>query len=303
MGGCRAPRADDRERRTRSTALVAFDDRGLPVGAGWLSVTLQDNLHLAEVRLLSVLPGHRRQGAGRALLAELELIALAGGRQVVTSLQNEPSHLAGRSPGRLFALAHGYTNVQTKVRRNLRLPFDDARLCKLETASRRHAEGYQVLTSAGRCPEKLLEDRALLSQRMSTDAPLGDSERGEEAWDAARVREQERLVVEMGRSAYSAGAVHEATGRLVAFSDIAISNRRPERGFQWDTLVVREHRGHRLGLLVKVANLRAIAGASPPTTRLSTWNAEENGPMIAINEALGFEVVATANTWEKRLTS
>ena len=50
----------------------------------------------------------------------------------------------------------------------------------------------------------------------------------------------------------------------------------------------REHRGHRLGVAVKVANLRLLQRERPDITRLTTYNAEVNSHMIGVNEALGF---------------
>ena len=77
----------------------------------------------------------------------------------------------------------------------------------------------------------------------------------------------------------------------------------PERAYQWGTLVLAEHRGHRLGMLVKLAALRALQAASPSTRSVSTWNAEGNTPMIAVNEALGFVPVGTLSSWTQRLAA
>ena len=65
----------------------------------------------------------------------------------------------------------------------------------------------------------------------------------------------------------------------------------PEWGHQLLTAVVRKHRGHRLGLLVKTAMLDWLAEAEPGLGRIVTGNAAVNRYMIAINEALGFELL------------
>ena len=62
----------------------------------------------------------------------------------------------------------------------------------------------------------------------------------------------------------------------------------PERANQAGTLVLREHRGHRLGALVKAAVLRELAATLPEVRKISTYNSDSNLPMVAVNEALGF---------------
>jgi hypothetical protein len=65
----------------------------------------------------------------------------------------------------------------------------------------------------------------------------------------------------------------------------------PEWGLQDLTAVARPHRGHRLGLLVKVAMLELLADREPQLARIFTGNADSNEHMIAINNDLGFGVV------------
>ncbi len=122
------------------------------------------------------------------------------------------------------------------------------------------------------------------------EAPIGDLDYEPERWDVARLREEEERARLQGRTLFTSAAL-APDGRLAGHTQLAFSRHRPHRASQWDTLVVRAHRGHRLGLALKVANLRALAAAQPQVERVDTWNAEQNGPMISVNEALGFEIV------------
>lgn len=267
------------------------------IGAGTVFLPLTDNVHRLRV-YIDVHPAHRRRGAGRALLAAAERLAVEHGRTTIATSVEEPPARIGTSVGRAFALAHGFSLVQDEVRRVLALPPDEARLAALETAAAPYAAGYTFRTWRDRCPDDLVADRAVLAQRMSTDAPTGASDLGEEQWDVARVRHAEDLTLAQGRMCLGIGAL-APDGRMIAFSTLGIPLSVPERAYQWDTLVLTEHRGHRLGTLLKIANLRELAAASPATREVVTWNAAENAPMIAVNEALGCTILGQDSVWER----
>ena len=65
----------------------------------------------------------------------------------------------------------------------------------------------------------------------------------------------------------------------------------PGKVHQWATIVRKEHRGHRLGLAIKARNLRTLQHAHPDRTSIHTTNNETNGPMVDINERIGFKPV------------
>jgi GNAT superfamily N-acetyltransferase len=267
---------------------------GEVVGALRLLLPLLDNTGVAIVDL-AVHPAHRRRGVGTALLEEALRLAAAAGR---TELMTEVDEPVPGSAGRRFALRHGWTCDLLETRRDLVLPPDEARLSAVEAEARAAAAGYEVVTWRDRTPEYLVEDRAVLEERMSTDAPHGDIPMGAERWDADRVREHEAASLARGRAVLSAGAV--AAGRLVAFTDLQVLLSRPQRAQQAGTLVLREHRGHRLGALVKAAVLRELARQFPQVERITTYNLEGNEPMVALNRALGFEPAGRLSMWGYR---
>ena len=279
--------------------LLAAVDGDAVVGAVRADQPRRDNLHLAEVELY-VLPGERRRGAGRLLTSALEERLRADGRTTLMGYSDEP-------PGRPSAMSQGagealgFAVGQREVRRDIDLPLDEERAAALERSLAPHVDGYDVVVWRGRVPEEHVDDLAVLHARMSTDVPMADLDITAEEHDAARVRRHEDRAVAMDRVLVGAGAVHRASGRMVAYTDQAVPLQAPERAYQWNTIVLTEHRGHRLGTLVKLACLRELPRAVPQVRWISTWNAEENEPMIRVNDALGARVDGGSLAWQKRL--
>jgi hypothetical protein len=110
-------------------------------------------------------------------------------------------------------------------------------------------------------------------------------------WDEQRIRDREegRLAL-IGSRRYMVIAVCADSGEMVALSELRVGPDVLDWGFQGNTVVARQHRGHRLGLLVKAAMLEWLVDAEPEMRRVVTWNAASNRHMIAINEELGFQV-------------
>ncbi len=118
-----------------------------------------------------------------------------------------------------------------------------------------------------------------------------------------RVRAIEAGLAAQDRAKVTTAACHDATGHLVGYTEVVIPLGAPESSWQHDTLVMSEHRGHGLGLAMKVANLWAVTERHPDVRSISTWNADENAPMIAVNEEMGCAVTAHAAYWRGRSPS
>lgn len=276
---------------TRRLQVLAVDE-GSHVGAAGLILPLRDNEHAASV-FVAVHPAHRRRGVGGALLGWVEDHARADGRTVASAetqwVGGPDDDLHGE-----WAAARGYLAAQTVLRSDLDVVAPAG-------ADPTVPDGYRLETHVDDMPGADLADRALLARRMSTDAPLGELELGEEEWDEERVRGEDERTRAMGRRVVATYVRHLSSGRLVGFTRVEVPRDAPALGYQQDTLVLREHRGHGLGLALKLANHRALAEALPGVLRVRTWNAVENIHMLAVNTALGFRPSGYTREWQKHL--
>jgi len=287
------------ERAKRTQRWIARDgDR--PVGIAELALPTLDNTE-AAILTLEVHPDDRRRGIGRALLAVAVRRIRAEGRTNVIGYTSEP--LDGpATPGVLFAGVVGAERALDEICRSLELDdVSDEQLAALENDASGFAAGYELVQWVGRCSDDIVDDLAMLQGRMSTDTPLGDLDWEPEAWDRERYREREELSSRLGRRRVSTAARHVASGRVVAFSDLGWSSRDERTAFQWMTIVAPEHRGRRLGMLIKAANLQALRREVPRVERVITWNAESNVHIIAVNETIGFMPRLRFSQWQLRL--
>lgn len=287
----------------RRTSFAAVDDSGAVVGAVQVLEPLRDNLDRVHV-WLSVRPDLWRRGIGSVLLRTAEDLAGAAGRSVITNRSSSPEESGGA--GAAFARYHGYALAQEELRQELTLPVDlpvdpEATDPKAGLGIGGEHPAYIIETVWDTLPEEWLEDRAVLARRISTDAPMGDLDLEEEDWDAERVRDQWARGRAQGRRAVESVARYLESGRLVGFTDLLISAATPQLGYQADTLVLREHRGHGLGAALKRANLAAVQQDQSQVRTVRTWNARTNEPMLRVNREMGFVVTGYTHEWQKWL--
>jgi GNAT superfamily N-acetyltransferase len=288
--------------RARRYVQFAASDGGTVMGVGVLECPMLDNRHAAEMTL-RVHPAHRRRGVGSALVEEMARYARADGRNILDSVVDVPVDVADDHPSTPFAIRVGFEATLPGNSRYLFVPLAPEKLDELRhaVATAPDAEAYRTFTFVAPWPAEYLDDQCELYRRMSTDEPAGDEDRQEEVWDGARIGENEELLQARGAWKLSAVSQHVASGRLVAFSELLLAPHAPAECWQMATLVHPQHRGHRLGLAVKLANVEALATAAPLVRRIVTGNARTNEPMIAVNDLMGFEVAGAGHYWQKPL--
>ncbi|MFF4125029.1 GNAT family N-acetyltransferase [Microbispora rosea] len=251
-----------------------------------------DNTHLALLRLMTR-TGRRREGVGGALLDHAIGRARDEGRRVLIA------EASADGPGAAFAKVRGFSPAATETRLVLDLRTADwSGLELLRARAVRHATGYSLERWAGPTPDDLLGDMARLAEGMN-DEPLGDLAMEDQRWTADRVRAREEMLARAGQRTYTMIARHTAGGEPAGFTQLVVDAERPEGwGRQSSTTVLAPHRGRRLGLVLKLANITWFRACEPSIERVITWNSVANPHMLAINEAMGFEVFDTWHQWQ-----
>ncbi|GAA6526283.1 GNAT family N-acetyltransferase [Intrasporangium sp. DVR] len=280
---------------TKRMALAAWVGDRI-VGAVSIMLPMLDN-HTLALLFPAVLSEHRHQGVGSALVRAAEEVAAQHDRS--TTVSETEWAAEGADIGESFAQHRGYVVAQTVLRSEMALPAERPSLQSLVDAP--GAPDHLIESVVDDLPESWLEDRALLQQRMSTDAPHDDMDWREESWDADRLRAEHAATRSAGRRVIESVARHVPSGRLVGFTRIEVSAEQPGLGYQQDTLVLVEHRGHSLGARLKAANVLALMEALPEVAAVRTWNAASNDHMLAVNRALGYHVDGYSRLWQKRL--
>ena len=267
---------------------------GEVVGWAGYEASEYDNLHLGWVDV-GVHPKHRRQGYGSQLLAAIEDELRRLGRTTVAGGAWDADAFDA------FATHHGYACKATDMnRRQVLAGIDWPELDRRCAEALPHAADYVLERRFGPTPDAELEALAQMASSIN-DAPTDDLDYEDEVFSAGRMRAYEESAAAFGNDLYRVIARHAPSGELAGQTVVAVSRDLPGWGAQHDTSVVRTHRGHRLGLLLKADMLRWLRDAEPDLASITTWNAESNDQMIGVNEILGYVVLGRARVYQRAL--
>jgi GNAT superfamily N-acetyltransferase len=275
-------------------AAVARDEKDRVVAVLQVHLPRWDNTHLGSVNV-TVDPLARRRGIGRLLFdAGVDRVHAEGRRLVLSDCWAD-------SAGVEFARAMGLEQASVAVQRRQQLPTIDWRHLDAEyAAAASRAAGYELVHIAGPTPDDMLADVAAMTAAIN-DAPIDDLDIEDEVFSTERIRAFETARLAYRERFYRIIARELGTGVLAGHTMVALNVENPGIGWQYDTSVLRAHRGHRLGRLLKIAMLRWLAEQEPQLRTIDTWNAASNAYMIEVNEVLGYQVVATGIEWQKHL--
>jgi RimJ/RimL family protein N-acetyltransferase len=271
-------------------------DASDPVGTLVLDLPTRDNLHLAWVGIV-VHPDHRRQGHGSVIMNEALRLAREAGRNTIWVGTAEDDQGARR-----FVEGFGFAYASHDARRRQVLArVDQTEIQRLWAMAEAAASDYGLERLQPPIPDQVLSELVEVTAAIN-DAPMGELTYEDEKFDLQRLRDLETAARGRGDRVYRVVARHRATGEVGGHTVVVTHPLRPDVAGQGDTAVARHHRGHRLGLRVKIEMMRWLADVEPQLKIIETWNNVDNNFMINVNEALGYRLSRIFNMYELRLS-
>ena len=280
-------------RPARLTLLL--DDDGAGVGHHWAYVPVHDNLDLVDAAF-SVRPDRRGRGYETRLLEDLVRTTVALGRTTlwITVAADDTSSTT-------LLTESGFTRASEDVRRHQVLAsLDVAAIERLERDAAEHARDYVLERLSPPYDDALLADLVAVTAAIN-DAPMGSLVVEDEVYDLDRMRDAERARALRGERLRRVVARHRETGEVAGHSNLVVRPWDVRNAYQHDTAVALPHRGHRLGIALKIEMMRWLAEAEPQLAVVATMNNVDNTPMIKVNEALGYRFSRTFATFQRRL--
>jgi GNAT superfamily N-acetyltransferase len=263
----------------RRISWVAEDDR-LPEGEsrvfGHVNLLL-----LGDIGVLEVLvdPGLRRRGLGR------QLVAVAARRAYLEGFSSIGVEAIGDTPAIPFWEALGFEREYVETRSVLSLSTVD--WLALGEMARGIGSGYRVEFHPGGPPEDLLEAYAQAKLEAQTDDD--DLDLAPRSSDPQRLRDSLSTLHKRGLTPYIVLAIHESSGAVAGLTEVVVPAQHPKRADQYDTIVVRDHRGYGIDRAIKARMLFELRSAEPNLLEVQTWNAQHNESMLKVNAELGFQ--------------
>lgn len=267
--------------------MVSATRGGVVVGCAMVWFFLADNTHLVQVDVY-VPPEHRRQGIGRALLADLEVRARAARRSTALSTTHTP--VGDDNAAVHFADALGYRLASAEETKLVDLADRAPHWSPLDAEVAEARGDYRLEQFEGVVPTAYVDDFCALLSVFMGMIPSGDLDLRDADWTPQRLHEHEQRMAASGRTWVVAVGL-APDGHVCGFSELGISDQDPRHASVGGTMVLPEHRGHRLGLGMKLLTHRRVRELFAHCAYVETGNAGVNAPMNHVNERLGYRVV------------
>lgn len=253
--------------------LVAEAACGLVAGYGVAAVSREDP-EQSWYNWVGVHPDWRRQGAGRQLAAALEQVVREHGARKITS------QCRGTDEAALaWALGRGFVQQRRRTESVLDLTaFDPSRLAgHIDRVKRESGITFRVLESI---PPEMLPELFATDVETARDHPeYGGTDQTYEQWVTQRERIDKPMVWVIAMDG----------DKVAGYSTIQLPTEPGEGAYTRYTCVRRAYRGRGIALATKLLTIDSAIARGVPHMR--TNNNPENGPMLAVNDKLGYQLI------------
>ncbi|RIH84302.1 Acetyltransferase (GNAT) family protein [Calidithermus terrae] len=252
---------------------------------------LPENRHLLEADV-GVLPGHRRRGLARRLLAPVAELARQTGRTLLMG------NTTARVPsGEAFMERLGAERGLESHTNQLLLAELDRELLGRWLREAPTAD-FELQFWEGPYAEADLEEVVRVLQVVMSDQPKDRLEMEDVKVTPQMLRQVEQMQLAAGGQRWTYFVREKATGRFAGYTEVTWNPHRPDLLQQQGTGVFPGFRGRGLGRWLKAAMIQKVLAERPGVSKIRTGNADSNAPMLKINRALGFKPYLSRTTWQ-----
>jgi GNAT superfamily N-acetyltransferase len=263
----------------RRITWVVEDDR-VPEGESEIFAHV-NVLLLGDIGVLEILvrPDLRRRGLGS------QLLGVAARRAYLEGFTSIGVEAIGGTSALPFYESLGFEREYVETRSVLNLEAVD--WLALGAMASGIGTGYRIEYHPGGPPDPLLEAYAQAKAEAQNDDD--DLDLAPRSSDPQRLRDSIETLHKRGLKPYIVLAIHESTGVVAGLTEVVVPAQHPERADQYDTIVVREHRGYGIDRAIKARMLFELRSAEPGLRQVQTWNAQQNESMLKVNAELGYQ--------------